>query len=285
MSILVTVDHETYVSLYSNVCCEDVGLTYIDKRRQMVCSLLGGLGGAQLVTEEPNLSRRSPALQSKMGVWPWASTALGKYGFGRVWPWAVSFRTNLEDTLVSFLRKKQIEKEEKEIIRERKKERKKGEKREEREREVREGGSRARERTTTAASCRGHANQPRDGGLRARMAAVEVNAADAVATSCDAEDRAARRQIGAGRAESEVADATHSGAARWDSKRQLQRRTTNATMAATTTHAVERAAVARFHSGGASRAKQQAARKQRSDRQWPDSETRPMVAPAATQRW
>ncbi|KAK9119047.1 hypothetical protein Scep_017140 [Stephania cephalantha] len=33
----------------------------------MVCSLLGGRGGAQLVTEEPNLSRRSPALQSKMG--------------------------------------------------------------------------------------------------------------------------------------------------------------------------------------------------------------------------
>ncbi|KAK9127032.1 hypothetical protein Syun_015829 [Stephania yunnanensis] len=51
---------------------DDVALEYIDGRRQMVCSLLGGRGGAQLVTEEPSLSRRSPALQSKMGVWPWA---------------------------------------------------------------------------------------------------------------------------------------------------------------------------------------------------------------------
>ncbi|KAK9098265.1 hypothetical protein Syun_025310 [Stephania yunnanensis] len=40
-------------------------------------SFLGDLGGAQPVTEEPSLSRRSPALQSKMGVWPWASMALG----------------------------------------------------------------------------------------------------------------------------------------------------------------------------------------------------------------
>ncbi|KAK9169458.1 hypothetical protein Syun_001598 [Stephania yunnanensis] len=37
----------------------DVALTYIDGRRQMVCSLLGGQG---------SLSRRSPALQSKMGL-------------------------------------------------------------------------------------------------------------------------------------------------------------------------------------------------------------------------
>ncbi|KAK9082930.1 hypothetical protein Scep_029401 [Stephania cephalantha] len=29
------------------------------------------------ISEEPSLSRRSPALQSKMGVWPWASMALG----------------------------------------------------------------------------------------------------------------------------------------------------------------------------------------------------------------
>ncbi|KAK9139884.1 hypothetical protein Scep_009565 [Stephania cephalantha] len=50
----------------------DVALAYIDGRRQMVRSLLEDLGGAQLVTEEPSLSRRSPALQSKMGVWPWA---------------------------------------------------------------------------------------------------------------------------------------------------------------------------------------------------------------------
>ncbi|KAK9104461.1 hypothetical protein Scep_021305 [Stephania cephalantha] len=56
-----------YVHLYSNICCEDVALTYIDGRRQMVRSLLEDLGGAQLITEEPNLSRRSPALQSKMG--------------------------------------------------------------------------------------------------------------------------------------------------------------------------------------------------------------------------
>ncbi|KAK9148855.1 hypothetical protein Scep_007612 [Stephania cephalantha] len=34
----------------------------------MVCYLLRDLGGAQLVMEEPSLSRRSPALQSKMGV-------------------------------------------------------------------------------------------------------------------------------------------------------------------------------------------------------------------------
>ncbi|KAK9158222.1 hypothetical protein Scep_004796 [Stephania cephalantha] len=33
------------------------------QRIYMVCSLLGGLGGTQLVTEEPSLSRRSPALQ------------------------------------------------------------------------------------------------------------------------------------------------------------------------------------------------------------------------------
>ncbi|KAK9111306.1 hypothetical protein Scep_018825 [Stephania cephalantha] len=46
----------------------------------MVCFLLGGLGGARPVTEEPSLSRRSPALQSKMGVWPWASMAFGGYG-------------------------------------------------------------------------------------------------------------------------------------------------------------------------------------------------------------
>ncbi|KAK9166331.1 hypothetical protein Scep_001522 [Stephania cephalantha] len=63
--------------LYFNICCEDVALAYIDGRRQIVCSLLGGLGGAQPVAEEPSLSRRSPALQSKMGVWPWASMALG----------------------------------------------------------------------------------------------------------------------------------------------------------------------------------------------------------------
>ncbi|KAK9087809.1 hypothetical protein Syun_030203 [Stephania yunnanensis] len=31
------------------------------------------------ITEEPSLSRRSPALQSKMGLWPWASMALGGY--------------------------------------------------------------------------------------------------------------------------------------------------------------------------------------------------------------
>ncbi|KAK9106637.1 hypothetical protein Syun_022648 [Stephania yunnanensis] len=45
--------------------------------RQMVCSLLGGRGVARLVTEEPSLSRRSPTLQSKMGIWPWTSMALG----------------------------------------------------------------------------------------------------------------------------------------------------------------------------------------------------------------
>ncbi|KAK9106656.1 hypothetical protein Syun_022667 [Stephania yunnanensis] len=44
---------------YSCYC--RASLTYIDERRQMMCSLLGGHGGAQLVTEEPSLSRRSPA--------------------------------------------------------------------------------------------------------------------------------------------------------------------------------------------------------------------------------
>ncbi|KAK9128344.1 hypothetical protein Syun_017141 [Stephania yunnanensis] len=43
----------------------------------MEWSLLGGLGGVQPVTDEPSLSQRSPTLQSKMGVWPWASMALG----------------------------------------------------------------------------------------------------------------------------------------------------------------------------------------------------------------
>ncbi|KAK9100382.1 hypothetical protein Scep_023812 [Stephania cephalantha] len=59
--MLLTVDHGTYISLYSNICCEDVALTYIEGWREMVCSLLGGHGGAQLVTEEPSLSRMSPA--------------------------------------------------------------------------------------------------------------------------------------------------------------------------------------------------------------------------------
>ncbi|KAK9168994.1 hypothetical protein Syun_001134 [Stephania yunnanensis] len=54
----------------------DVALAYIDGTRQMVCSLLRGLGGVQLIMDEPSLSWRSPALQSKMGVWPLASMAL-----------------------------------------------------------------------------------------------------------------------------------------------------------------------------------------------------------------
>ncbi|KAK9121642.1 hypothetical protein Syun_019259 [Stephania yunnanensis] len=33
---------------------QDVALAYINGRRQMVCSLLGSLGGAQLVAEEPS---------------------------------------------------------------------------------------------------------------------------------------------------------------------------------------------------------------------------------------
>ncbi|KAK9121707.1 hypothetical protein Syun_019324 [Stephania yunnanensis] len=44
---------------YSCYC--RASLTYIDEMRQMMCSLLGGHGGAQLITEEPSLSRRSPA--------------------------------------------------------------------------------------------------------------------------------------------------------------------------------------------------------------------------------
>ncbi|KAK9100358.1 hypothetical protein Scep_023788 [Stephania cephalantha] len=53
---------------------KDVALTYIDRRRQMVCSLLGGLGGAQLVTKEPSLSRRSLALQSGINLTSIASS-------------------------------------------------------------------------------------------------------------------------------------------------------------------------------------------------------------------
>ncbi|KAK9120608.1 hypothetical protein Syun_018225 [Stephania yunnanensis] len=40
---------------------QDVALTYIDERRQMVCSLLGGFGGAQLVTDEPSSTERRAA--------------------------------------------------------------------------------------------------------------------------------------------------------------------------------------------------------------------------------
>ncbi|KAK9140161.1 hypothetical protein Scep_009842 [Stephania cephalantha] len=88
------------VSLYSKICCEDVALTYIEGWKKLVCSLLGGHGGARLVAEEPGSSRRSPLVAdepglsrrspptSKMGVWPWASMALGEYDLGRVWPWA-----------------------------------------------------------------------------------------------------------------------------------------------------------------------------------------------------
>ncbi|KAK9114197.1 hypothetical protein Syun_020994 [Stephania yunnanensis] len=79
--MFMTVDHESKmflcIHLYSNICCEDIALAYIDGRRKIVCSLLGGRGGVQLVAEEPSLSRRSPVLQSKMGVWSWASMALG----------------------------------------------------------------------------------------------------------------------------------------------------------------------------------------------------------------
>ncbi|KAK9105395.1 hypothetical protein Scep_022239 [Stephania cephalantha] len=71
--MLVTVDHEITITmficihLYSNICCEDVALAYIDGRRQMVCFFAwrsrrspSRRGGAQLVAEEPSLSRRSP---------------------------------------------------------------------------------------------------------------------------------------------------------------------------------------------------------------------------------
>ncbi|KAK9099054.1 hypothetical protein Syun_026099 [Stephania yunnanensis] len=77
--MLVTVDREIKMFVGIPIYVARVALAYIDWRRQMVHSLLGGRGGAQLVTEEPSLSRRSPTLQSKMGVWPWASMALGGY--------------------------------------------------------------------------------------------------------------------------------------------------------------------------------------------------------------
>ncbi|KAK9094492.1 hypothetical protein Scep_025961 [Stephania cephalantha] len=48
-----------HLDRYFNV--SDVALTYIDGRRQMVCSLLGGLGGAQLVAEEPKFCREEPS--------------------------------------------------------------------------------------------------------------------------------------------------------------------------------------------------------------------------------
>ncbi|KAK9100602.1 hypothetical protein Scep_024032 [Stephania cephalantha] len=63
---------------------QDVALAYIDWRRQMVCSLRGDLGGAQLVTEEPSLLRRSPACRG--GAQPYR--VRWGYGLGRVWPWA-----------------------------------------------------------------------------------------------------------------------------------------------------------------------------------------------------
>ncbi|KAK9148324.1 hypothetical protein Scep_007081 [Stephania cephalantha] len=59
--------------------CLEVTEEPSSSRRSPACR-----GGAQLVTEEPSLSRRSPALQSKMGVWPWASMALGEYGLGQM---------------------------------------------------------------------------------------------------------------------------------------------------------------------------------------------------------
>ncbi|KAK9087116.1 hypothetical protein Syun_029510 [Stephania yunnanensis] len=65
--MLVTVDHEIKMFVGIPIYVARVALAYIDWRRQMVHSLLGGRGGAQLVTEEPSLSRRSPALRSKMG--------------------------------------------------------------------------------------------------------------------------------------------------------------------------------------------------------------------------
>ncbi|KAK9100540.1 hypothetical protein Scep_001991 [Stephania cephalantha] len=63
--MLVTVDHEIKmficIHLYSNICCEDVALAYIDGKKQMMCSLLrrsrrspARHGGAQLVAEEPS---------------------------------------------------------------------------------------------------------------------------------------------------------------------------------------------------------------------------------------
>ncbi|KAK9135762.1 hypothetical protein Syun_015092 [Stephania yunnanensis] len=80
--MVVTVGREIKMFVGIPIYVARVALAYIDWRRQMMRSLLGGRGGAQLVTEEPSLSRRSPALQSKMGVWPWASMALGGYGLG-----------------------------------------------------------------------------------------------------------------------------------------------------------------------------------------------------------
>ncbi|KAK9157348.1 hypothetical protein Scep_003922 [Stephania cephalantha] len=56
----------------------------VERPWQMVCSLLGDLGGAQLVTEEPSLSRRSLACRG--GAQPYR--VRWGYGLGRVWPWA-----------------------------------------------------------------------------------------------------------------------------------------------------------------------------------------------------
>ncbi|KAK9112781.1 hypothetical protein Scep_020300 [Stephania cephalantha] len=52
--MLLTLDHGTYVSLYSNRCCEDVAPTYIEGGDRWCVHCLE-------VTEEPGLSRRSPA--------------------------------------------------------------------------------------------------------------------------------------------------------------------------------------------------------------------------------
>ncbi|KAK9082914.1 hypothetical protein Scep_029385 [Stephania cephalantha] len=117
-------------------------------------------GGAQLVTEEPSLSRRSPALQSKMGVWPWASMALGEYGLGRVWPWAVDWDK----------KKEKIERREKGIVRRRETER-------EKEGRVRETGRRKRGRMMNGDSAHGSIADDLPATLQRRRRDVDDKAA------------------------------------------------------------------------------------------------------------
>ncbi|KAK9113728.1 hypothetical protein Syun_020525 [Stephania yunnanensis] len=52
--MLVTVDREIKMFVGIPIYVARVAMAYIDWRRQMVRSLLGGRRGAQLVTEEPS---------------------------------------------------------------------------------------------------------------------------------------------------------------------------------------------------------------------------------------
>ncbi|KAK9166494.1 hypothetical protein Scep_001685 [Stephania cephalantha] len=62
--------------IFSHICFEDVALAYIGEEETDGVRCVRALHSLQ-VSEEPSSSRRSQALQSKIGVWPWAGMALG----------------------------------------------------------------------------------------------------------------------------------------------------------------------------------------------------------------